>query len=323
MSRKIQNALLKLAATGPNGFEGLIRDAFQEAVGITLRLLKSGQQGGVDAVTGAEANLFSVGIEAKRYKPKTSLKLDDLKAKLIDAASRTGEPIEVWILVASKEVSADDLKELEKIGDEKGITVLVLDWTSYDNPSLFASLPLFLSLAPSAVNRHLEDDVAQGIRDIKSLEGYDAASKSLIEKLKQPSLGFFSAKIQIRNKLAETLTSRADSKAKFKTPIDFLNDDRRWVHRDDLCSQIDAWVVSASEIPVCALVGKEGAGKTWLMFNWWKRITSQDSLPLILWVSARDIGSLDLLGILSLSMEKWFGSHDKTYWEKRLSWSTM
>ncbi len=64
----LQAALLKLHASGLEGFEGLIRDAYREATGIPLRLQKSGKQHGADAVPGDSVGDIAAGIEAKRYR---------------------------------------------------------------------------------------------------------------------------------------------------------------------------------------------------------------------------------------------------------------
>ena len=131
----LQAALLSLHASGLEGFEGLIRDAYREATGISLRLQKSGAQHGADAVPGDSEGDIAAGIEAKRYRETTSLPLGELKSKLIDAATRKANPIELWILAASKEVSGDDVAELRRIGDEHGLGVLVLDWRSDGDPT--------------------------------------------------------------------------------------------------------------------------------------------------------------------------------------------
>src|SRR4051794_30509699 len=100
--RNLQTALVTLHASGPDGFEGLIRDAYREVTGISLRLQKPGPQGGADVVSDGSALEISIGIEAKRYRETTSLPLDELKNKLIDAATRISNPLELWVLVASR-----------------------------------------------------------------------------------------------------------------------------------------------------------------------------------------------------------------------------
>jgi hypothetical protein len=157
----VRAALHDLRASGGEGFEGLVRDAYREVTGVSLSLLKAGPQRGADAVPpGARAEI-AAAIEAKRYREETSLPLDELKRKLLDAATRAINPVELWILCASKEVSGDDTAELERVGDQHGIGMLVLDWKSDGDP--LAPLPLFLALAPAAARTHLGASVADAL----------------------------------------------------------------------------------------------------------------------------------------------------------------
>ena len=87
---------------------------------------KSSMQGGVDTLSDGAGGQLAIGIEAKRYHETTTLAVDDLKKKLFDAATRSGPPIELWIFAASKEVSADDVGALTKIGEELGLGSLSL-----------------------------------------------------------------------------------------------------------------------------------------------------------------------------------------------------
>ena len=88
IGEELQAALLMLRASGPNGFEGLVRDAYREATGIPLRLQKAGPQEGLDAIDADNEADIVAGIEAKRYGSATELAFGDLQAKLLEAAMR-------------------------------------------------------------------------------------------------------------------------------------------------------------------------------------------------------------------------------------------
>ncbi len=79
-------ALLKLKATGSEGFEGFVRDLLEALTGQRFRLMKSTHQGGVDVLQDGPANRFTLGIEGKKYGEDSPLPLDDLKKKIVDAA---------------------------------------------------------------------------------------------------------------------------------------------------------------------------------------------------------------------------------------------
>ncbi len=55
-----------LDAAGPDGLEGLLRDAMQAVTGQTFKIAKSGPQGGMDLRTD-HGTRFKLGLESKRY----------------------------------------------------------------------------------------------------------------------------------------------------------------------------------------------------------------------------------------------------------------
>ncbi len=64
----LQDALVALRSSGETGFEGFVRDALEEVTGERFRLMKSGPQSGVDALSEC-----GIGMEAKRYGASTPL----------------------------------------------------------------------------------------------------------------------------------------------------------------------------------------------------------------------------------------------------------
>ena len=62
----LHDALMNLPAAGPTGFEGLVRDVLTEVSGSAFRLMKSGPQGGVDAVGEPVANAHFGGSHGAR-----------------------------------------------------------------------------------------------------------------------------------------------------------------------------------------------------------------------------------------------------------------
>lgn len=309
---------MTLSASGLDGFEGFIRDAYRETTGVALRLQKSGAQHGADAVNdGAEASIFA-GIEAKRYGHAISLPLDQLKSKLIDAATRRDNPIELWILAVSKEISGDDAAELHRVGDDHGLGVLVLDWRSAGDPT--APLPLLLSMAPNAVRHHLGDAIADALPALLKHPEYYTRKTKLLEQLVRPDLGLTHAAKTVKEKITQTLQSRANAKAQLQNPVDMDAPNRIWVSRVELCRAIQGWKADAANTPVCAVVGEEGAGKTWLMFDWWRRETAGDDPPLVVWLSARDVASGSINDVIGAGLAKWISTPKRNadFWARRI-----
>ena len=59
LQKKFLQIICKLEPTGPNGFEGFVRDLLQEVLGTRFRLMKSGPQGGIDVVNEPHGNALS------------------------------------------------------------------------------------------------------------------------------------------------------------------------------------------------------------------------------------------------------------------------
>ena len=94
-------ALRSLDASGSQGFEGLLSDLLAALTGQSFRVLKPGPQGGVDVLPVHRGNGVVVGLEGKRYGEKTQLKVDALKAKIVDAIDTYPE-LDLWLLAASR-----------------------------------------------------------------------------------------------------------------------------------------------------------------------------------------------------------------------------
>jgi hypothetical protein len=105
--KKFRQAVYRLEPTGPSGFEGFVRDLLQEALGTRFRLMKSGPQGGIDALNEPHGNALSIGFEGKRYSSSTRLSLDGLKYKIFDAA-QVHAGLDIWALTTTREISATD-----------------------------------------------------------------------------------------------------------------------------------------------------------------------------------------------------------------------
>ena len=70
--RNIGEMLATLSATGPRGFEGLVRRLLEELSGLRFHLARSGDQQGRDARANRPTD-GSVAIECKRYQASSSL----------------------------------------------------------------------------------------------------------------------------------------------------------------------------------------------------------------------------------------------------------
>ncbi len=164
-------AVYRLESTGPGGFEGFVRDLLQEALGTQFRLMKSGHQGGVDAVNEPHGNALSIGFEGKRYRSSTRLSLDGLKYKIFDAA-QVHAGLDIWVLATTREISATDARALRETGGSLGLAVTVIDPSGA--PDALSPMALLCTSAPQTVKAHLGDDpvVVAYLDKIRENPGY-------------------------------------------------------------------------------------------------------------------------------------------------------
>lgn len=188
---QLAKALRSLDPAGSLGFEGLLRDILVEVTKLNFGLAKSGPQGGSD-VRSLGLNLFEVALEAKRYGENTTLKVDALKAKLFET-SRSENGTDLWILAATRAISATDNEELTLVGKGLGITVLILDWPA--EPGQLPDLAVLCIQAKTALNRHLNgiDNINEITAAIRSHPEFLAAADRLQCRLTAPDIGYAAA----------------------------------------------------------------------------------------------------------------------------------
>src|SRR5690606_1672781 len=80
-----------------------------------------------------------------------------------------------------------------------------------------------------------------------------------------------------------------------------LEDARRNIPRIELERQLDKWWRDGANSPA-ALLGDEGRGKTWSALSWCSRRVQDADAPMILAVSAKDIGSGDAEEVLAKAL---------------------
>jgi hypothetical protein len=249
--------LRRLDTTGADGFEGLMRDVLTELTGQSYRLAKSGPQGGSDVRT-IPTNSIRIGLEAKRYGATTTLALDALLAKVVDAANQP-DPVDLWILAATREITVTDSEALAAIGSKQGLTMLVLDWPQ---DGFLPDLAVLCALAPAALARYLGTSaaLADAIEEVERHPGFVATSKRLRNELHRADIGYAAAAHILRSWMRVALESKRDARARLGGFNNLLEPGVKLAPRPALFNQLDEWFGSDSP---GALVGDEGVGKTW------------------------------------------------------------
>jgi hypothetical protein len=313
----IADALRAMEASGETGLEGLLRDALAEVTGQPFRIAKSGPQSGMD-MRSERANTLQVALESKRYGQETPLPLDQLKAKLYDAAGGD-DPADVWILAATRDVSQTNADALHKLGDQLGLAVVVLDWRRAGGA--LPSLAVLCASAPLTLKRHFPTvpglDVALSM--MKAHGEFASKAASMLEQVTAPDVGYASATAALSAWTRAGLTDRREAKYRLDGFNDVNASASHPIERSALFVGLDTWW-SGPASPI-ALIGDEGHGKTWALLDWWSRRDNliEGGLPLTIFLSARWVQEADPERELAQALARRTGLRTAEFWLKRLA----
>ncbi|UWR25546.1 hypothetical protein K3757_13915 [Sulfitobacter sp. S223] len=306
--------LVKLDAAGDSGFEGLMRDMLVELTNMPFNLAKSGPQGGSD-VRSEPSNFFNIGLEAKRYRKGTKLPVDQLKAKITEAA-RADQPIDLWILAASRPISVTDREDLSELASQEGIKVLVLDWTDIGAiPPVFA---FALVSSPNALKTHLGEDaeLTQALNTLRKTPNFDVHVSNLRADLEAADTGYVAASRAVKQWLMESQSKSRTALARLKGHHDLKSAGTKLVERSGVAEGLDNWWSSTS--PTHVLLGDEGTGKSWAALSWWNKLAGEQVEPLAIYLSAKDVGSNDPIQHIANCLARYTGLRTTEFWLRRL-----
>lgn len=312
---ELRDNLCQLNSSGSGGFEGLIRDLFEQFLGRSIYLMKSGTQGGGDAYSGSFPNQLTLVWEDKLYDQKTPLPVDQLQAKLIQACFKYPE-MDIWLLITTKEISAQHIRDLEEVAQREGVGVLVIDWPANQNRlSKLALLAAHYRDILSGYQINLSDSLVDDLKNNPQFQPQLAVLKSF---LITPQLSYLFLKNTAKEQLEKAFVSRIQAKEQLGCYGNVNSKDSFFIERTTINRQLNEWWQEPQK--TFALVhGKEGRGKSWAVFRWISQ--NIDLLPLTLVIPARKLVNLDIEKEIALALERITGSIGKNseYFHKRVS----
>lgn len=312
----LHSAIICLPPTGANGFEGLIRDMLTEVTGERFGVIKSGDQPGADVLSTPGESLLTIAAEGKRYGDGTSLPVDALRLKLVSAASVMPQ-LDLWLLVTTRRIDPMDQRKLADLGETFGIDVIVFDW---DEASAAPSpLAILAACAPAAVTSRLQmsEDVEADLDAIRKHPMFKTERDRLIAQLSSPAVGYAAAKRFLDDWNRAQLSDPDRARLAFDSHADLLAANAHRIRRRDVEAAIESWWADGN-VPVVALLGEEGAGKTWAALDWWLNRSSAD-WPLTIVIPARDVHSENGPELLARRLHRITGIRSQDFWRKRLS----
>jgi len=271
-AKALQEALLALAPSGPEGFEGFLGVILGEITGQSFRLAKSGTQQGRDGDSAFDGG--ATYFEGKRY--KDGLSKNDITVKIFDVANDDVSLVDVWILGATCEVASQTVDDARKFAAKHGFGITVLDWSNNDLGSLLVATVAAGSKSKAFITQGLSGNPGTGliapalaaIDHFANHSSYPSRVGSLRKALSE-DVGLGHAKTLNQTWLSRLLSNKIQARAEFGQPLCPLDPSGPIVlDRPERVRLTNAFS-GAPESEIYAVVGEEGVGKSWLAVQSW------------------------------------------------------
>ena len=253
-------------------FEELVAKLLELLLEIPFVLAKSGTQPSGDArsITGA------VSIQTKNYSDGTEPRDVEIVGD-IDIVRRNLQDLQVYVLVISRDISAQSLGELETVSEETGLDIVTLEFS--DKLSDLGALCVtywedihhFFDLSDMDPQFSVWVQIA---RD-------DSKTQAQMEKVQSKVEDGIQTQKHVQEDVGKYLRKRFATDKDFN-PINLS----QAIERKSLESEITDWW-ETEESPVCCLEGKEGHGKSWLAAKGMTSICKNESI-VAFWLDSKD-----------------------------------
>jgi hypothetical protein len=281
----LRDELLRIEPAGDGGFEGLLAEALAAFSGLTFRLAKSGSQFGRDGSSTLAP--FAVALEAKRY--DSDLRLEDLAGKVVVAGSELEGQIDLWALGATSNVGDVTLAKLTDILEQHGIALLPLDWGARPLPPTAVLLSEMKNSTLSwFLHHHPKVDSGKLANQLDAVAAHPLFSTQvaqLREAVSRTSVGLDALRTSGALWLRQHFKDRRMSQSVFGQYITIADDASPPQARLTEAKLLAALASpDPNDVPVVAVLGGEGVGKTWLVAQWWLSLPIS---PIMLLVTGR------------------------------------
>ncbi len=320
--RRIVDILDKLQPSGPDGFEGLVAKLLRNLTGRRYYLARSGAQAGSDL--SSDSSLGNViAVECKRYGAKTALRERELLGELAQA-TRSLADLDLWVLVATRDVSSQLEIALAGAARERGVGVEIVS-AGDGSPS---SLEVLCAQASEIVVQHVEpevskdakDELARALEDIALSPGFGESLERLRQRFSSCAIGYDDWRVRQNSWLMHRFSSKEESRAAFNQLLNVRGEGISLVERTAAWSNLDDWLSSWGKTHArFCLLGEEGDGKTWAIASWLaQRIQVDRNFPPTVFLPSHAAEHSTPKTLLCAAIERQLGSsHEKT-WDKRL-----
>lgn len=248
--------LLSLTATR-SGFEGLSAALIGNATGERIRLMPSGDQLGIDGIDDGDGQVRQA-MQSKRYGPGSSLDQTSLRGEM-DRACESFVGLDTWILATTKPFRGKEAEALRGHAERLGVGLIVLDWA--DETHGLPDLGVLCAAYPEAAGHFVKSPGARVDLDaLRAHPLFESSWRAVLRKLNRTDVGFGATREAACARL-KTIHHDAAAARRLAGPSPAYLSEAPPVERPKLANAINDFI--AGQKLVGALLGQEGAGKTW------------------------------------------------------------
>lgn len=300
----------------PSRFERLSAALIGRLLDVPIAVAKSGFQYGADAgPAGQHGRRFR--LECKQYQETSHLNERELLGEIEQALVRD-MALEAWVLVTTLRVPEQIWQSLHQHGQQRGVPIVVIDWSDHEIPPL-AALCVF---DPDLVETKFSNEAGAAARALTSVSG-DAIDR-LRRQLESWCLGFESLRQKSHNKLDKIWNSPRESNSALAQNV-AGGSRRKRIRRKTVHDALNDWWRDPAQCdaPV-AIIGREGTGKTWATLNW--LIDSKAEQPVVLMVPSSAVSPTlkfsenNVKQFIADRLYETSGIQDSEHWRRRLDY---
>lgn len=309
--------LLKTALQNlnPNDFEKLAVDLLTEFVGVLFRQAQSGSQQGADATASGPRELR---MEARRYRDNTTLDRRGIKGQILESV-KLNPDLEGWILATTRSVPDQVSEDATDLAEREGIAFVSLDWSEETVPRLAALCAEYKAITL----KYLDPSFERPLDKVKAVKDHQKTLNHLKQQLESWSVGYEYTREKSQKVIEGIWASRSVAEAHFNQNVAGGDPSSKHIRRDASYTILQDWLERANTEEIIAVLGRDGAGKTWAVLDWIQ--SSLPQLPLIVTIPSSSLGedaptSMEALKRLIASrLQSMTGVRNINYWEKRVS----
>lgn len=274
------------------------------------------------------SNANVLAIECKRYGHNTELNERELLGELVQVG-RDIPDLDLWVLVASREVPSQLTESLNRFAAEKGIGFLSI--SSADG--IPSSLEVLFAHSPETVCTHPRIRTAVSTESLETIlqqiaehPNYQGRLAELRNSFSSPLAGYDSWRARHNEWFIGTLQSDQEARASHGQPINVEEPGVMLIRRGATSRSLDAWWQGwEGKHEFIAALGEEGDGKTWAVVSWLsEQIKHTPDFPAGIFLSSTDVqsasaGTADLRALFARLISRRMPGASREQAERRLA----